>query len=152
KEPAHPTPLPPGLHGKVDFRHQTFGYTPGHTILKDVSFDIPPGERIAIVGPTGSGKTSLIRLLCRFYDVPDGSIFLDEIDIMQIKPSDIRTRIGVVLQDFHIFSGTVYDNIALNDPRITREVAEYAAKLVHADPFIRAMPPSYDHALPERAR
>ena len=152
KQPEHPTPLPPDLHGKVEFRHLTFGYMPEHPILKDVSFDIRPGERIAIVGPTGSGKTSLIRLLCRFYDVPDGSIFLDNIDIMQIKPSDIRTRIGVVLQDFHIFSGTVYDNIALNDPSITREVAEHAAKLVHADPFIRALPQGYDTPLNERGR
>ncbi|MEJ0026225.1 MAG: ABC transporter ATP-binding protein [Rhizomicrobium sp.] len=152
KQPEHPTPLPPDLHGKVEFRHLTFGYVPEHPILKDVSFDIRPGERIAIVGPTGSGKTSLIRLLCRFYDVPDGSIFLDDIDIMQIKPSDIRTRIGVVLQDFHIFSGTVYDNIALNDPAITRDVAERAAKLVHADPFIRALPQGYDTPLNERGR
>jgi ATP-binding cassette, subfamily B, multidrug efflux pump len=152
KEPANPTPLPPDLHGKVEFRRLDFAYNPEHPILRDVSFDIRPGERIAIVGPTGSGKTTLIRLLCRFYDVPDGSVFLDNIDIMQIKPSDIRTRIGVVLQDFHIFSGTVYDNIALNDPRITREVAEAAAKLVHADPFIRALPQGYDTPLNERGR
>ncbi|MEI9993052.1 MAG: ABC transporter ATP-binding protein [Rhizomicrobium sp.] len=152
KEPEHPTPLPADLHGKVEFRHLDFAYNPEHKILKDVSFTIAPGERIAIVGPTGSGKTSLIRLLCRFYDVPDGSIFLDNIDIMQIKPSDIRTRIGVVLQDFHIFSGTVYDNIALNDPRITRAAAEHAAKLVHADPFIRALPQGYDTPLNERGR
>ena len=152
KEPEHPTPLPADLHGKVEFRHLNFGYLPGHPVLKDVSFTIRPGERIAIVGPTGSGKTSLIRLLCRFYDVPDGSIFLDNIDIMQIRPSDIRTRIGVVLQDFHIFSGTVYDNIALNDPAITRAVAERAAKLVHADPFIRALPQGYDTPLNERGR
>jgi ATP-binding cassette subfamily B multidrug efflux pump len=152
KEPEHPILLPDDLRGKVEFRHLTFGYQPDHPILKDVSFDIRPGERIAIVGPTGSGKTSLIRLLCRFYDVPEGCIFLDNIDIMQIRPSDIRTRIGVVLQDFHIFSGTVYDNIALNDPRITRDVAERAAKLVHADPFIRALPQGYDTPLNERGR
>lgn len=152
REPEQPMPLPATLDGKVEFRHLTFGYIPEHPILKDVSFTINPGERIAIVGPTGSGKTSLIRLLCRFYDVPDDSIFLDGTDIMQIRPGDIRRRIGVVLQDFHIFSGTVYDNIALSDPRITRDLAERAAKLVHADPFIRALPQGYDTPLNERGR
>lgn len=152
RQPEHPTPLPPDLHGKVEFRRLSFAYNPDSPVLKNVSFTINPGERIAIVGPTGSGKTSLIRLLCRLYDVPDGSIFLDNIDIMQIRPADIRTRIGVVLQDFHIFSGSVYDNIALNDPRITRGVAERAARLAHADPFIRALPQGYDTPLNERGR
>jgi len=150
--PADPKPLPADLKGKVDIKHLTFGYNPGHTILKDVSFTIHPGERIAIVGPTGSGKTSLIRLLCRFYDVDPGEIFLDDVDIMEVDPADIRRRIGVVLQDFHIFSGTVYDNIALGDPAITREMAERAANLVHADPFIRALPEGYDTPLNERGR
>jgi ATP-binding cassette subfamily B protein len=151
-EPENPVPLPKDLKGNVEFRHLTFAYVPGHPILKDVSFTIKQGERIAIVGPTGSGKTSLIRLLCRFYDVPAQSIFLDGVDIMQVKPADIRKRIGVVLQDFHIFSGTVYDNIALGDPRITREVAERAARLVHADPFIQSLPQGYDTPLNERGR
>jgi ATP-binding cassette subfamily B protein len=151
-EPESPVPLPRDLKGSVEFRNLTFAYVPGHPILKDVSFTIKPGERIAIVGPTGSGKTSLIRLLCRFYDVPAQSIFLDGVDIMQVKPADIRKRIGVVLQDFHIFSGTVYDNIALGDPRITREVAERASRLVHADPFIQSLPQGYDTPLNERGR
>jgi len=152
KEPEHPVSLPVDLKGRVEFRHLTFGYRADTTILKDVSFTIAPGERIAIVGPTGSGKTSLIRLLCRFYDVPKGSILFDGIDIMDVKPSDMRRRIGVVLQDFHIFSGTVYDNIALGDPSITRQAAERAATLVHADPFIRALPQGYDTVLTERGR
>ncbi len=152
QEPEHPVPLPADLRGSVEFRHLTFGYRPEHPILEDVSFNIRPGERIAIVGPTGSGKTSLMRLLCRFYDVAPGEIFLDGIDIMQVRPSDIRKRIGVVLQDFHIFSGTVYDNIALGDPRVTREVAERAAKLVHAHPFIQSLPQGYDTPLNERGR
>ncbi len=150
--PAHPRPLPVDLRGKVEIRHLTFGYNPAHLILKDVSFTIKPGERIAIVGPTGSGKTSLIRLLCRFYDVDPGEILLDDVDIMQVNPADIRRRVGVVLQDFHIFSGSVYDNIALGDPAITREAAISAAKLVHADPFIRALPDGYDTPLNERGR
>ncbi|MBV9332036.1 MAG: ABC transporter ATP-binding protein, partial [Alphaproteobacteria bacterium] len=135
--PEHPVALPDNVVGQVEFRHLTFGYAPDHPILKDVSFTISQGERIAIVGPTGSGKTTLIRLLCRFYDVSHGMVFLDGIDIMDVKPADIRRRIGVVLQDFHIFSGTVYDNIALGDPAISREDAERAARLVHADSFIQ---------------
>lgn len=151
-EPENPVPLPADLGGKVEFRHLTFGYAPEHRILNDVSFTIHPGERIAIVGPTGAGKTSLIRLLCRFYDVSPGMVFLDGIDIMDVLPADIRRRIGVVLQDFHIFSGTVYDNIALGDPSISRAAAERAAKLVHADAFIQTLPLGYDTPLNERGR
>lgn len=151
-KPAAPKPLPADLKGHVRFNHLTFGYTPGSTILKNVSFDIAPGERIAIVGPTGSGKTSLIRLLCRFYDVPENSILIDGIDIMDVEPAEIRKRVGVVLQDFHIFSGTVYDNIILGNPKVTREVARRAARLVHADPFIRLLPQGYDTVLTERGR
>ena len=151
-EPEHPVPLPSELSGRVEFRHLTFGYDESYPILHDVSFTISPGERIAIVGPTGSGKSSLIRLLCRFYDVAPGQIFLDGIDIMNVKPGDIRTRIGVVLQDFHIFSGSVYDNIALGDPNISREDAQNAARLVHADAFIRQLPQGYDTPLNERGR
>ncbi len=151
-EPEHPLPLPDQLSGRVEFRHLTFGYNKDYPILRDVSFTIAPGERIAIVGPTGSGKSSLIRLLCRFYDVAPGQIFLDGIDIMNVRPADIRTRIGVVLQDFHIFSGSVYDNISLGNPSISREAAQRAARLVHADSFIRQLPQGYDTPLNERGR
>lgn len=145
-------PLPNDLRGEVEFRHLNFSYLPDSPILKDVSFTIAPGEKVAIVGPTGSGKTSLIRLLCRFYDIAPQSILIDGIDIMDIAPADIRRRIGVVLQDFHIFSGSVYDNIALGNPAVTREDAIRAAKLVHADAFISTLPQGYDTPLTERGR
>jgi ATP-binding cassette subfamily B protein len=152
KSPENPKPLSDDLKGEVEFRHLDFSYVPGHPILKDVSFTIAPGEKVAIVGPTGSGKTSLIRLLCRFYDIAPQSILIDGLDIMDIAPADIRRRIGVVLQDFHIFSGSVYDNIALGNPAITRADAERAAKLVHADSFISALPQGYETPLTERGR
>lgn len=150
--PKEPKSLPENVGGRVTFNHLTFGYTPGTTILKDVSFEIDAGEKVAIVGPTGSGKTSLVRLLCRFYDVPANSILIDGVDIMDVAPSEIRKRVGVVLQDFHIFSGTVYDNITLGNPSISREAAREAARLVHADPFIRMLPQGYDTVLTERGR
>lgn len=152
KAPENPVPLPADLKGEVRFQHLDFSYVAGSPILKDVSFTIAPGEKVAIVGPTGSGKTSLIRLLCRFYDVAPQSILIDGIDIMDIAPGDIRRRIGVVLQDFHIFSGSVYDNIALGNPSITRADAERAAKLVHADSFISTLPQGYETPLTERGR
>jgi len=152
KAPEHPVSLPDDLRGEVEFRHLNFSYLPDSPILKDVSFTIAPGEKVAIVGPTGSGKTSLIRLLCRFYDIAPQSILIDGIDIMDIAPADIRRRIGVVLQDFHIFSGSVYDNIALGNPAVTRADAMRAAKLVHADAFISTLPQGYDTPLTERGR
>jgi len=151
-EPVDPKPLPDNLKGEVSFNHLNFEYRPGHPILKDVSFTIRPGERIAIVGPTGSGKTTLIRLLCRFYDVRPGEISIDGVDIMDVLPSDVRHRVGVVLQDFHIFSGTIYDNIALGDPGVSREDAIRAAKTVNADAFIQRLPQGYDTPLVERGR
>ena len=149
-EPLEPVTLPKRLAGKLEFRDVTFGYESGNVILRDVSFIVEPGEKLAIVGPTGAGKSTLIRLLGRFYDFPDGMIFLDDTDINQLASRDVRTRIGVVLQDFHIFSGTVLDNIVLGDPKLSREQAIDAAKTVNADEFIRALPHGYDTPLQER--
>ncbi|MGE0625301.1 MAG: ABC transporter ATP-binding protein [Pseudomonadales bacterium] len=151
-EPADPVKLPDDLRGELRFEHLNFGYDEDVQILHDVTFTIAPGEKLAIVGPTGSGKSTLIRLLGRFYDFDDGQIFLDGIDLNRIHTRDLRRHIGVVLQDFHIFSGTIYDNIALGDPRITRARAEEAARRVNAHGFISDLPDGYDTELSERGQ
>ena len=149
-EPAIPAQLSARLKGKVEFRGVKFGYEPSTPIIEDVSVTVEAGERLAIVGPTGSGKSTLIRLLGRFYDFEPGMIFLDDIDLNDLQSRDVRQRIGVVLQDFHIFSGTVLDNIALGSPDVGREEAIAAAQVVNADSFIRALPLGYDTPLVER--
>lgn len=151
-EPLNPTTLPKRLSGTVEFRNLDFEYDRGIPILQNLSFTIRAGEKLAIVGPTGSGKSTIVRLLGRFYDIDDHSIFLDGIDLNQIHSHDLRQRIGVVLQDFHIFSGTVYDNIALGDQRIEMARAVQAARTVNADRFIRELPLGYETPLSERGQ
>jgi len=151
-EPAEPVTLPDRLKGELTFNKLNFGYDADVQVLRDVSFSISPGEKLAIVGPTGSGKSTLIRLLGRFYDFADGQIFLDGIDLNRIHTHDLRRRIGVVLQDFHIFSGTIYDNIALGDSEITPEQVQQAAERVNAHRFISALPKGYDTQLSERGQ
>jgi len=149
-EPVTPAPLPARLRGAVRFEHLDFAYEPGTPVLRDVTLSIAPGERLAIVGPTGSGKSTLIRLLARLYDVPDGAIFVDGIDVNAIPSRELRRQIGVVLQDFHVFAGTVVENITLGDPGIPRERAIEAARTVGADPFVARLPEGYDTALSDR--
>ena len=151
-EPAQPVTLPPRLRGEVRFNDVHFRYDPDVEILKGVAFTIAPGETLAIVGPTGSGKSTLIRLLSRFYDFADGQIYLDGFDLNHIHTRDLRTRIGVVLQDFHIFSGTILDNIALGNSNLTRDDAVAAAATVNAHEFISALPDGYDTVLSERGQ
>lgn len=151
-EPDEPVKLPARIQGKLEFRNLNFGYDRDQMVLHDVSITIQPGEKLAIVGPTGSGKSTLIRLLGRFYDFPDGTVFLDDIDLNKIVSSEVRSRIGVVLQDFHIFSGTILDNIILGNKEISRDQAINAARLVNADSFIEALPEKYDSQLVERGQ
>ena len=151
-EPKHPLPLPARFRGKVEFRDLSFGYEPGLPVIKHFSLTIAPGEKVAIVGPTGSGKSTLIRLLSRSYDFNRNSIFIDDLDLTDLSSDAVRDRIGVVLQDFHIFAGTVLENIQLGDPRISRAAAEQAAAWVNADQFINALPEGFDTLLNERGQ
>ena len=152
REPKTPVRLPGRIKGKLEFRNLTFGYDDNQPVLKDVSFDVKPGEKLAIVGPTGSGKSTLIRLLGRFYDFSDDRIFLDGHDLNSIHSTEVRRRIGVVMQDFHIFSGSILENIVLGNQNITRAAAISAAKSVNAHEFIEALPDGYDTELVERGQ
>ena len=149
-EPENPVRLPERLRGEVRFEKVQFAYAGGPDVLRDVSFHIAPGEKLAIVGPTGSGKSTIIRLLARLYDFNDGMIFLDGVDVNRIASADLRRRVGVVLQDFHIFSGTVEENISLSNPEVDAERARWAARAVNADRFIQELPDGYDTKLAER--
>ena len=151
-EPKQPVTLPQRLNGAVRFNNVNFAYETDVPVLRNVSFDIAAGEKLAIVGSTGSGKSTLIRLLGRFYDFADGQIFLDGFDLNHIHSHDLRKRVGVVLQDFHIFSGSISDNIALGNPAINREQVIAAARTVNAHDFINALPQGYDTPLAERGQ
>ena len=151
-EPERAATLPDDARGEIELRNLTFGYDTGAAVLNNVSLRIEPGETLAVVGPTGSGKTTIIRLLARFYDFAPGSIFLDGVDLMDLPTALVRRRIGVVLQDFHVFAGSVHDNISLGDPEVTRQRVERAARLVHAHDFIMQLPGGYDAALAERGQ
>ncbi len=151
-EPPTPALLPARLRGAVDVRGLNFAYANGPRVLKDLWFHIEPGEKLAIVGATGSGKSTIIRLLARFYDFAHGQMFLDDVDLMDIPSAEVRRRIGIVLQDFHVFSGSVADNISLGNPGISRMRVERAAKLVHAHEFIARLGRGYDEPLVERGQ
>jgi ATP-binding cassette subfamily B protein len=142
--------LPRGTTGAIEFEHVWFAYKGDDYVLKDISFRIEPGEKIAVVGATGSGKTSLIKLLSRFYDVSRGHIRVDGIDVREWDLAQLRRHIGVVLQDVFLFSGDVASNISLGRPEITPAVMEEAARRVNAWPFIRALPGGLHERIRER--
>ena len=150
QDEEHALSLPEKVAGAVEFEHVSFAYVPGTWVLKDVSFSIAPGERVAFVGATGAGKTSLINLLLRFYDIQQGRILLDGYDIANAKQHEVRKHIGLVLQDPFIFTGTIEENIRLRDESITAAQVRDAARLVGADRFINELPDQYQHRLVER--
>lgn len=125
----------------------TFGYVPEKTVLKNINLVANPGQKIALVGSTGAGKTTITNLINRFYDVEDGKIRYDKINIQKIKKDDLRRSLGMVLQDTHLFTGTVRDNIRFGKLDATDEEVEAAAKLANADYFIRHLPQGYDTML-----
>lgn len=134
---------------EVNFDNVVFGYDPKKTIIKGFNAKIKSGQRVAIVGPTGAGKTTMVNLLMRFYDVNKGAILIDNVDTREAKRSEIRKLFGMVLQDTWLFKGTIRDNIAYGKPSATDEEIVAAAKAAHADHFIHALPQGYDFELNE---
>jgi len=136
--------------GEVELRDATFGYVKNRPVLRNVSFKVSPGEKIAILGATGSGKTSLIYLIPRFYDVDSGSILIDGVNVKSFKISSLRRQIGLVLQDVFIFSGTIKDNISFGRPNASMEEIISAAKLARIHDFVETLPEGYDTLVGER--
>ncbi|MDK2970672.1 MAG: ATP-binding cassette, subfamily multidrug efflux pump [Candidatus Sumerlaeota bacterium] len=149
QDPVAATPHP-GFHHSIEFRDVWFAYKDENWILKGVSFRIERGQNVAIVGPTGSGKTTMMSLLCRFYDVQKGAILIDGIDIREMTQQELRSKIAIVMQDVFLFKGSVAENISLGDKTIDIERIHAAAKNVEADTFIRRLPSGYDTNVRER--
>ena len=141
--------LPP-IVGRVEFRDVSFSYETDRTVLKNVSFVAEPGESIAIVGPTGSGKTTIVNLISRFYNISNGTVLIDGHDIMNVTLESLRSQMGIMLQDSFLFSGTVTDNIRYGRLNATDEEVQRAAALLHADEFIKKLPLSYRTEIKER--
>jgi ATP-binding cassette subfamily B protein len=148
-DPPHPRELA-HVRGEITFDNVSFAYNEGDWVLRDVNFKISAAESVAIVGATGAGKTSIISLISRFYDVQKGRILLDGVDLRDLRQQDVRRHVGVVLQDPFIFAGTVASNIRLNNEAITDEQVRAAATFVNADKFVERLPQSYDTVVTER--
>jgi len=139
------------VKGNVTFKNVSFGYNPERVIIHDFSADIKPGQKVALVGPTGAGKTTMVKLLMRFYDVSSGSISIDGVDIRKFKREDLRSMFGMVLQDTWLFNGTIRDNIRYGDFHASDEAVVAAAKMANVDHFVRTLPHSYDLELNEES-
>ena len=146
-DPAAPAELPEAVEGRVAFEHVRFGYAPDRPLMRDVSLVAEPGQKVAIVGATGAGKTTLINLLMRFYEVDGGRITLDGVDTRDLTRAELRRQFGMVLQDAWLFEGTIAENIAYGKPGATREEVEAAARAAHVDFFVRTLPHGYDTML-----
>lgn len=138
------------IRGEIEFKNVWFSYNPEEYVLRNLSFKINPGETVAIVGATGAGKTSIVNILTRFYDIEKGTITLDGIDIRNLHKKDLRKYISMVLQDVFLFSGTVKSNISLGNPEIPEEKIIEAAKTVGADKFISRLPNKYEEEMKEK--
>ncbi len=151
QDPVRPLqPVQPAQPVRIVFEHVWFAYNENDWVLKDVSFEVKPGERLGIVGATGSGKTTIINLLLRFYDVQRGRILVNGVDIREMTLSDLRSLFSLVLQDVHLFSGTIAENVRLGNRSIDDERVERAARAVHADHFIERLPGRYAAPVAER--
>ena len=147
-KPAHPVEV--NIKGRIEFRHVWFAYEKDDYILKDISFVIEPGEKVAFVGATGAGKSSILNLIGRYFDIQKGEILIDGVNIKDIDTDVLRAAIGQVQQDVFIFTGDIKSNISLDNENISIEDVKRAAEIVHADSFIEKMPGGYDAPVTER--
>jgi ATP-binding cassette subfamily B protein len=150
-DPASPARLPARVQGRVAFEDVSFRYVPDSPLIDDLSLVAEPGQTVAIVGPTGAGKTTLVNLLMRFYEIDGGRITLDGVDTRELTRDDLRSRVGMVLQDTWLFGGTIRDNIAYGVEDVPADRLVEAAVATHVDQFVRALPDGYDTVIDDEA-